>query len=72
MSLDQLIAILNSPVAVAVILVAILVGGHRKVWVFGWLYSEKAKSEEEWKDRAWRQAQTTDKALDVAKQKGPK
>lgn len=71
MSLDQLIAILNSPVAVAVILVAILVGGHRKVWVFGWIYSEKAKSAEEWEHRAWRQANTTDKALDLAKDKAP-
>lgn len=56
---------------VLVILLLILVGGHRRWWVFGWTYFEKSKSEEQWRERAWQSASTTDKALDVAAKKGP-
>lgn len=70
MTLDQVLDFLNRGGMLA-LLIVILVGGHRKWWTFGWIYQEKAREAEEWKERAWRSANTTDKALDVAQQKAP-
>jgi hypothetical protein len=69
-TLDQVLDFLNRGGMLAILLLIVL-GGHRRWYVWGWLYEEKVKESDEWKERAWRSANTTDKALDVAKKTVP-
>jgi hypothetical protein len=44
--------IIQSPLGIAWLLLVILYTGARRWWVFGWMYEEKAKECEDWKQIA--------------------
>lgn len=49
---DQLSLFLGPVGLLAFLLIAVVFGGIKKWWVFGWIYEEKAKDCEEWKGLA--------------------
>jgi hypothetical protein len=49
---DQLQLFLGPLALTAFLLVAVVYGGIKRWWVFGWIYEVKAKECEEWKELA--------------------
>lgn len=44
-------------------LVIVIYTGVRRLWVFGWLYSEKAKEADQWREMALRGTTLAEKAV---------
>lgn len=50
-------------ITIVALLLAILAGGMRGVWVFGWAFTAMVKDRDFWRDVALKSMGTTDKAL---------
>lgn len=51
------------------LLITVLLGGHRKWWVFGWRYSEVVKERDEWRELALRSANLAESLNEIQKRK---
>jgi hypothetical protein len=67
LTIQELLDIL-SQAGVLGMLVFIIYGGYKRLWVWGWSYAEKAKEAEEWKRLALSGTALAEKAIGVAKQ----
>lgn len=52
MTLDDLSTIVNSPAALALLLILGVIAGSRRGWVFGWVYQEALEREHKAEERA--------------------
>lgn len=52
--MDELLQLLLGPFSSLVMLLAILYGGRKRWWVFGWYAQEVSKERDEWKETALR------------------
>ena len=48
-----------------VALLVVIVTGTKRIWVFGWLYQEKKKEMEQWRELALRGTTLAEKAVKV-------
>lgn len=51
------------------LLVIIIVGGHRKWWVWGYLYDQVLKERDEWKTLALRGTELADRMVTITKRR---
>lgn len=56
--------------AVGGIIVAVVVAGIRKVWVWGWTYASAIEERDFWRATALRSMGHADKAIDIAAKQG--
>lgn len=61
MDLQPLIEQYGLPLA-SLIILAVL--GHRKIWVFGWVYRAKEKESEDWKQLTLRLLNVSERVVD--------
>jgi hypothetical protein len=52
-------------------LLAILIAGHRKLWVWGWLYAERVQERDFWRGLALRGTDLAERATNVAVEAHP-
>ena len=60
---QQWVDLLLGPGGLLVALLIIIYTGVRRLWVFGWLYSEKAKEADQWREMALRGTTLAEKAV---------
>lgn len=54
---------------IGLLLLTSLVGGHRRWWVYGWLYAEVVKDRDYWRRAALRSTALAESATEVAARK---
>lgn len=67
MSVDDILRILNVSGVVG-LLILIILGGARRLWVFGWQYRELWEDRERWKEAALKHTVLAQNSTNVAEQ----
>lgn len=63
---QQLVDLVLGPLGTLVLALVVIFTGMKKRWVFGWVYEEKAKENDEWKKAALRGTYAAEKAVELA------
>lgn len=66
MTVQELVGLVTDGGVIA-LLILILVGGHRRWWVWGWLFRDTLRDRDEWKALALRGTGLAEAATDAAK-----
>lgn len=65
MSAEEILRVINIS-GVLGLLVLIIVGGAKRIWVFGWQYRELYDDRERWRDTALKSVGVGQSAVDIA------
>lgn len=68
---DDLVQLLLGPAGTLVLALAILLGGWKGFWVFGWQFRDVKREKDEWKAMALRGTDLVEKVVELQAKNGP-